>query len=404
MTVAGLIEPPIRLPVLILAGGQGNGLFPLTLARPKPAIAFGPCRLIDFTLSNCRNSGLKDCVLLTQYRRDQLAAHVRKSWNREHRCLPPSGYRRYRGTADAVYQNLMALENSQHVLILAGDHVYRMDYQKLIRRHLDTDADLTISTVEYPLSQASSFGVLEVDRYSQAMRFEEKPAAPRPLPGRPASALVSMGIYVFKVQALVGALHRHCYAETGFDFGRHIVPSMIGDGRVFAYEFSDESAGKPYYWRDVGTIDSYFHASMDLLHPTSEFNVYRESLPGNSSASPSASHAGDRCRISRTAFCEGVHVGDDVEIEDSVLMPDVRIGRGARLRRVIVDEGVQIPEGFTAGWDPEVDRLSHIISPGGIVVVSHTPKTEFLHARRERTFSPAPRESGTPLRLKREDA
>src|SRR6185436_15175324 len=256
---------PEQLPVLILAGGQGVGLFPLTVARPKPGLAFGPCRIIDFTLSNCRNSGLRSCTLLTQYRRDQLAVHIRRNWNREYRCLSAALGKRYRGTADAVYQSLSSLANAQHVLILAGDHVYRMDYQKLIRRHLETDADLTLSTVQFPLNQASRFGVVDVDAESRVRRFVEKPLVPRPMPHRPAAALVSMGIYVFKVRALVEALHRHCRAGSGFDFGHDIVPSLIDSRRVYACEFRDDVTGGPGYWRDVGTIDSYYNACMDLL-------------------------------------------------------------------------------------------------------------------------------------------
>ena len=391
-----------QLPVLILAGGQGNGLFPLTIARPKPGLAFGPCRIVDFTLSNCRNSGLKDCTLLTQYRRDQLAVHIRRNWNREYRCLSAALGKRYRGTADAVYQNLLCLENAEHVLILAGDHVYQMDYQKLIRRHLETEADLTLSTVLFPLSQASNFGVVEVEADFRVKRFVEKPAAARPLPRRAASAVVSMGIYVFKVQALVEALHRHCYAGSGFDFGFHIIPSLIDSRRVYAYEFCDEATGVPRYWRDVGTIDSYYNASMDLLRAQPPFDLWSGALPrdealGRPSIDPGA-------RVSHAMACDGVEVANGAEVEDCVLMPGSKVNRGARLRRVIVDEGVQIPEGFTAGWDTEVDRRDHIVSPGGIVVISHAPHPARIHPVREQASAPARRESNTPVRSRREGA
>jgi glucose-1-phosphate adenylyltransferase len=389
------IEPPEQIPVLILAGGQGNGLFPLTVARPKPGIAFGPCRIVDFTLANCRNSGLNDCALLTQYRRDQLAVHIRRNWNREYRCLSAALGKRYRGTADAVYQNLLCMENAQHVLILAGDHVYQMDYQKLIRMHLETDADLTLSTVEFPLSQAINFGVVEVNNDWRVRRFVEKPSAPRPIPHRPAAALVSIGIYLFKVPTLVEALHRHCYMGSGYDFGFHVVPSLIDSKRVYAFEFCDEATGGPRYWRDVGTIDSYYNAAIDLLRLPPPFDLWSDGLPRDGALAPPA--ISRSAHVSRTLLSDGVAVDDAVEIEDCVLMPGAKVSRGARLRRVIVDEGVQIPEGFTAGWDMEIDRLHHIVSPGGVTVVSHAPHPARVHVKRERVVMPGRREADTPI-------
>jgi glucose-1-phosphate adenylyltransferase len=385
-----------QIPVLILAGGQGNGLFPLTVSRPKPAVAFGSCRLVDFTLSNCRRSGLKDCVLLTQYKRDQLAAHVRKKWDGGFRCLSPGQGKRYRGTADAVYQNLLCLENAQHVLILAGDHVYSMDYRGVIDRHLETGADLTLSAVQCSLDQASSFGVVEVAEDYRVRRFVEKPAAPKSMPQRPSMALVSMGIYVFRVQTLVDALHRHCYSGSGYDFGYHIVPSLIDSARVYAHDFCEES-GSPCYWRDVGAIDRYFQASMDFLQPELPFVPYLFGLPDKDAKPSLSTPHGNHCRISRTVFCCGAEVDDGVEIEDSVLLPGVRVKRGARLRRAIVDEGVQIPEGFTVGWDAEVDGLHHIVSPGGVVVVSHAP-----YPAREHTIMPGRPESKSPGRTRQD--
>jgi glucose-1-phosphate adenylyltransferase len=379
---------PERIPVLVLAGGQGNSLFPLTLSRPKPLVAFGPCRLIDFTLSNCHTSGLKDCILLTQYRRDQLAAHVRRKWQRDFRCLAPVNGNRYRGTADAVYQNLLCLENARHVLILGGDHVYKMDYRKLIQFHLDTNADLTISTVQFPLSQASSLGVVQAGDDFRVQGFVEKPLSPKPMSQRPAEALVSMGIYVFKVQTLVEALHRHCYSGTGYDFGYHVVPSLVDSARVFAYNFYDDESGTPHYWRDVGSIDNYYQANMDFLQPGRPFDLHGSAQDSN-------------CGIVNTATCGGVQINDSVEIHDSVLMPDVQVGRGTRLRKVIVDEGVQIPEGFIAGWDVQEDRLHHIVSLGGIVVVNHAPPLlPRIRARHEKTITPGRRESESPARAK----
>jgi len=391
------VEFPQQIPVLVLAGGQGNGLFPLTLARPKPSLAFGPCRIVDFTLSNCRNSGFKNCVLLTQYRRDHIASHVRRNWNREFSCLSPAAGKRYRGTADAVYQNLLCLENAQHVLILAGDHIYQMDYQDMIQRHFDTRADLTLSTIQFPLNQASNFGVVEVNKDLKVCRFVEKPSAPRPIPDRPAAALISMGIYLFKVQALVEALHRHCYTGTGYDFGYHIVPSLIDSARVYAYDFCVE-AGTPRYWRDVGTIDSYYNASMDFLQCPPPISV--SGLPRDTACGPPT--VSGTSHVSHSVLCDGVEVGDAVEIEDCVLMPRAKVSRGARLRRVIVDEGVQIPEGFNAGWDMEVDRLHHIVSPGGVVVVSHVPHPARIQIRRERSVTAGNRVPDVQVRSRRE--
>ena len=393
---------PEQPPVFILAGGQGNGLFPLTVARPKPGLAFGPGRVLDFTLANCRNSGLKDCALLTQYRRDLLAVHIRRNWNREYRCLSAALGKRYRGTADAVYQNLNCLENAQHVLILAGDHVYHMDYQKLIRRHLDTNADLTLSTVQCPLNQATNFGVVEVNSDGKVKRFVEKPAAPKPMLHRPASALVSMGIYVFKVQALVDALHQHCYAGAGFDLGYHVIPSLIDSKPVYAYDFSDEATGEPRYWRDVGTLDSYYHASMDLLRDNPPFDLWAGTLPRDTGLRPPM--VSPSARVSHSMLCDGVEVGDGAKVEDCVLMPGAKVHCGARLRRVIVDEGVDIPEGFSAGWDTNADRLHHIVSPGGVVVVNHVPHAARIHPTRERVSAPAHRKPDPTVKLRREGA
>jgi glucose-1-phosphate adenylyltransferase len=377
-----------KMPVLILAGGLGNGLFPLTLSRPKPTLAFGPCRIIDFTLANCRDAALEDCVLLTQYRKDQLAVHIRRNWHREYRCASAALGKRYRGTADAVYQNLMCFDNAEHVLILAGDHIYRMDYRNLIRTHLETEADLTLSTVAFPLNQASNFGVVEVNKDLRVRQFAEKPAAPRPMIQRPTAALVSMGVYVFKVQPLIEALRHHCHAGEGFDFGFHIVPSMAESKRVFAYDFCEETTGNPRYWRDVGTIDSYFNACMDTLRDPPPFDLQAQVLPRDGALAPA--RISRSATVSHSMVCDDVEVDDASEIEDCVLMPGAKIGRGARLRRVIVDEGVHIPEDFTAGWNMEIDGLHHIVSPGGIVVVSHAPNPARVHVKHERTIVPVP--------------
>lgn len=350
-----------NIPVIVLAGGHGKRLSPLTLSQPKPALPFLTCRLIDFTLSNCATSGLNHCYILTQYKHEKIAAHISHTWRNSYPCLPPPPGQHYRGTADAVYRNLNCLNDAEHVLILGGDHVYQMDYHDLIDAHLAHDADLTLCTVESPLREASSFGVIEVDDDFRVQKFVEKPASPKPMPHHPDLALVSMGIYVFRVRALVDALQRFSAHDAGFDFGYQIVPSLIETGRVFAYDFYDDSAAGPRYWRDVGGIDSYYSATMDFLDPAPPF------APLRIGTAPSVIEGGTG-RIRRTVFCGDVRVAENVEIEDSILLPGVRVGSNVRLRRAIVDEGFKVPDGFEAGWGPNASRR--------VVVLSGSKETE----------------------------
>jgi glucose-1-phosphate adenylyltransferase len=355
-----------QIPVLVLAGGHGKRLFPLTLSQPKPALPFVSCRLIDFTLANCVLSGFENCTILTQYRHEQIAAHISSAWHDAFACRPPGSGQQYCGTADAVFQNLSCFADAEHVLILGGDHVYEMDYRHLVGAHIESNADLTLGTVESSLSKARSFGVIEIDDDFRVRGFVEKPSTPKPMPHRPEVALVSMGIYVFRVQTLMEALRRSSANGSGFDFGYQIIPSLIETGRVFGHNFCDQNSGRACYWRDVGGLDSYYAASMDFLGPNPPFNplVIR----------PSISKISGGGRISHTALCGDVRIEGNVEIEDSILMPRVRVGAGVRLRRTIVDEGVHLPENFTAGWDVEADSQHHIVSPGEVVVISHTPR------------------------------
>jgi glucose-1-phosphate adenylyltransferase len=267
-----------RTAALILAGGQGERLHPLTVSRPKPAVPFGGnLRIIDFTLSNCLNSGLKSVSILTQYKHEELHSYIRGGWGElwngsEQRepllCLPPVSGKRYRGTADAVFQNLPVLEANppEFVLILSGDHIYEMDYRELLSRHMETSADLTIATVAHPVSDSSHFGVVEVDDDFRVIGFEEKPAEPRPLRSKPTMALVSMGVYVFKTDVLMRALHSQCGNGIAADFGHHVIPSLIGSRRTYAYDFRDEETDSPCYWRDIGTLDSFYQSNMDFVH------------------------------------------------------------------------------------------------------------------------------------------
>ncbi len=393
-----------RTSAFILAGGEGERLYPLTVSRPKPAVSFGGLfRIIDFTLSNCLYSGLSRVSLLTQYRHDELHRYVREGWselwnNGQDRsslvCLPPASGKRYRGTADAVFRNieLLEAESAEFVLILSGDHIYQMDYRELVRHHAENNADLTIATVEHPLKEASDFGVVEVDGGLKVTGFAEKPARPLPLPSRPSMALVSMGVYAFKRKILLEVLRDECDTGRGYDFGRDIIPLLIRSGRTYAYDFRDEIHDSPRYWRDIGTVDAYYQANMDLVRPDAPFDPYaNDGWPSEPTRHPDGSaleemrpraHSRRGWKVSTSVVSPGVHIDEDAMVEDSVLMPGVRIGKGARLRRTIVDEGVHIPARFHSGFDMDHDRMHHTVTSEGIVVVSQTQtnrKPEVLH-------------------------
>jgi glucose-1-phosphate adenylyltransferase len=369
-----------RTQAFVLAGGQGERLFPLTVSRPKPAIPFGGvARIVDFTLSNCLKSNACDVALLTQYRHDELHTYIRQRWGqlwnspewsgRRLTCLPPASGKRYRGTADAVFQNISIIHSNgaEYVLILSGDHVYEMDYRELLAQHVKTNADVTIATVEHPIKDATHFGVVEVDHGFRVTGFQEKPMTPRGLPSRPHLALISMGIYVFTANVLSEALMAHCDSACGYDFGHNIIPCLVRSARVHAYDFRDEAQDAPRYWRDIGTIDSYYDASMDVAHGRAPL---KRMLPLESRALLSAS-----AHVSHSVLSPGVHIQEGAWVEDSVLMPGVRIGRGVRLRRAIIGEGVHVPASFQVGLDIEHDRKYYTVSRNGIVVLSETPKT-----------------------------
>jgi glucose-1-phosphate adenylyltransferase len=369
-----------QVSAFILAGGQGERLHPLTLSRPKPAVSFGGMfRIIDFTLFNCMHSGLRKVSLLTQYKYEELHRYIREDWWDlwSHRpdcreplvCLPPASGKRYRGTADAVFQNVNLVEaDTDYVLILSGDHIYEMDYRNLLSQHIETNADLTVAAVEYPLREASHFGVLQVDETSRVAGFDEKPAIPRPLTSNPSMALVNMGVYVFKKSILLGALDVVCGSGQGFDFGHHIIPALIHSVRTYAYDFRDGTQGIPRYWRDIGTIDAYYAASMEVLQAESPFDPYVDCVwPSR------APRINTRAQVGRSVVSPGVVVEENAAVYDSVLMPGARVGAGAQLRRVIVEEGVHVPAGFCAGFDAEHDRNHQTVSEKGVVVIAHAP-------------------------------
>ena len=383
-----------RTHAFILAGGQGERLQPLTMARPKPAVSFGGMfRIIDFTLSNCLHSGVNRVSVLTQYKHEELHRYVREGWHdlwsggSPHRspltCVPPASGKRYRGTADAVFQNAELLnDDAEFVLVLSGDHIYQMDYRDLLRRHIETSADLTIATVEHPIRDASNFGVVQVDGNFRVTGFEEKPENPRSLPSDSSMALVNMGVYVFTKAALMSALTSICDCGRGIDFGHDVIPVLIHSARTFAYDFRNKTQDRPQYWRDIGTIDAYYQASMDLVRFNPLFDPY---LSDSSTSLPTrhpTTHAlrarvHSDSRVAQSVISPSVRIDARAQVNGAILLPGVRVGKGAQLRHAIVEEGVEVPAGFDAGFDLDHDRQHHTVTDSGIVVVSRTPtKTE----------------------------
>jgi len=399
-----------RVLTLILAGGKGTRLEPLTRDRAKPAVPFGGIyRIIDFTLSNCINSGLRQILLLTQYKAASLDRHVNQGWgflNREFNefidTLPPQQRvheQWYGGTADAVFQNIYSIERLRPdlVLILAGDHIYKMDYSEMLRDHVDSRADVTIGCLPVPLTQGSEFGVLQVDQDRRIVDFQEKPAQPRPLPDDPLQCLASMGIYVFNANLLLEVLCQDATTpDSRHDFGRDIIPAQIGQRQVRGFFFRDRNTGQRRYWRDVGTLDAYYEANLDLaaIHP--ELNVYDPDWPIRTyhpqypppkfvlsdwhAHPPRVGRAYDSlvspgCVISggevlRSILSPGVRVNSWARVEESLLFEGVEIGRHARVRRAILDKGVKVPPYDEIGFNPERDRArGYTITESGLVVL-----------------------------------
>lgn len=389
---------------MILAGGRGERLYPLTRDRAKPAVPFGAIyRIIDFTLSNCLNSGIRRIYALTQYKSTSLHRHIQLGWNilsaplGEFIEAVPAQQRIdehwYQGTADAIFQNIYTLqvERPDLVLILSGDHIYKMDYRKMIAFHLEKGADLTVAAIRIDRRFSKEFGVIEVDRDWRIIGFQEKPEEPKTIPGDPGGILASMGIYVFHTELLVRRLIEDTRSDSSHDFGKDIIPMMIGKDQVFAFDFKQGDCGGTGYWRDVGTIDAYYEANMDLISVTPQLNLYDSQWPilTYQPTSPPAktvwieegrvgmalnSIISNGCIISggnvkRSILSPKVTVHSFAEIEDSILLEGVDVGRSTKIRRTIIDKEVQIPPGMEIGYHLEEDAKRFTVTPSGIVVV-----------------------------------
>jgi glucose-1-phosphate adenylyltransferase len=390
---------------MVLAGGEGQRLYPLTKDRAKPAVPFGGIyRIIDFTLSNCLNSGFHKIVILTQYKSLSLDRHINRGWwnlfnyqlDDYIEIIPPQmrvSEMWYRGTADAIYHNIYTLEmeHPEKVLILGGDHVYKMDYRKMLRYHVEKRADLTVGAVEVSVEEAHRFGVLQVDETNCILGFQEKPQTPQPMPSDPTRVLASMGIYLFNTEVLVKRVMEDAKRDTSHDFGKDIIPAMVGRDKVFAYPFEDENKKPTKYWRDIGTLDTYWEANMDLVEVDPLFNLYdkdwpirtfQEQFPPaktvlsngelrgmalDSLVSPGCIISGARVRHSVLSPDVRVEIGS--EIIDSVVMEGVRIGKNVRIKGAIIDKGVVIPDNTLIGYNLDEDRKHFTVTNRGIVVV-----------------------------------
>lgn len=393
----------------IMAGGKGERLFPLTRERTKPAVPFGGIyRIIDFTLSNCINSGLRKVCVLTQYKSSSLNHHMIMGWNilpselGEYIDVFPAQQRVsdswYSGTADSIHQNLYIVneEKPDDILILAGDHVYRMNYTKIIEFHRKQKADLTVAVVETEKERARNLGILEVDRHMCIKGFQEKPQEVKTIPGKPSSVYASMGIYVFSRKALTERVEEDAKTrESAHDFGKDIIPRLINDSKkVFAYNFKDPKTNKPCYWRDVGDIDAYYAANMDLVKVTPEFNLYDRSWPIRTypgQFAPAKTVWGgeqNKARVGRainsliangciisgglvkySLLSPAVRINSFSEVYDSIIMQGTDVGRYAKVKRAIIDKDVEISPGARIGYNLTEDRKRFTVTDSGIVVV-----------------------------------
>ena len=403
---------------LVLAGGRGSRLKDLTRWRVKPAVPFGgKFRIVDFALSNCVNSGVRQIGVLTQYKAHSLMRHVQLGWGflraelGEYIELLPAQQRTgeawYLGTADAVYQNLDIIRSHrpEYVLVLAGDHIYKMDYGAMIAFHVAQDADMTVACIDVPLKEAKSFGVMSTDESGQITKFAEKPDNPEPQPGNPDMALASMGIYVFSAKFLSELLHADAKdRESSHDFGHDLIPKAIGKHRLFAYPFRDVKSGEQLYWRDVGTVDAFWRANLELIGVTPELNLYdnewpiwtyQEQLPPAKFVFDDDDRRGmavdsmvsGGCIISgaylrNSLLFSNVQVNSYSRVIDSVALPDVLISRNCRIRKAVIDKGCVIPPDTVIGEDPRADNERFYVTEGGVVLVTPEMLGQDLHGVR----------------------
>jgi len=401
---------------IVLAGGRGSRLKGLTDWRAKPAVPFGgKFRIIDFPLSNCINSGIRRISVVTQYKSHSLQRHLQRGWGflsgqfgefiEVLSAQQRVGEGWYTGTADAIYQNLDILRHygPSYVLVLAGDHIYKMDYGKMVAAHAANGADITVGCIPVPLDDARAFGVMEVDETGRIVEFAEKPEHPKPMPDNPDKALASMGIYVFTAEYL-----RNCLLDdarnpdSSHDFGKDIIPAAVRRDKVFCFRFMNANTGAPGYWRDVGTVDAYWEANMDLANIQPELNLYdtnwpiwtyQEQLPPAKFAFDDENRRGmavdtmlsGGCLITgamvrHSVLFSNVRIHSFSEVEDSVILPDVEIRRGCRIRRAVIDKGAVIPEGTVIGENPEEDAKRFYLSENGIVLVTPDMLGQNLHA------------------------
>jgi len=394
---------------MIMAGGKGERLHPLTRDRAKPAVPFGGThRIIDFTISNCVNSDIRKIYILAQYKSLSLDRHIQRAWNFLSSRVGEFVYiihaqqrineTWYQGTADAIYQNFYTLqqERPDMVLVLSGDHIYKMDYRPMIEAHLKKKADLTIATYEVPASESRHFGVLQIDKTRRIKGFQEKPAKPKTIPGKPDSILANMGVYIFNTDILVKRLIENARkADTQHDFGKNIIPSMLKGDRVFAYSHVDAATRKPAYWKDVGTIEAYYEANLDLLSDTAGIDLYDRKWPiyTYEKQAPPASITGFEqrdntlygmaansmiskgCRIigahiSNSILSPSVTVGQHSIVKGSVVLDNVTIGRNCTIQNAIIDKDVVIPDGTEIGVNLKRDARTFTVTESGIVVIA----------------------------------
>lgn len=390
---------------IIMAGGRGSRLGELTATRAKPGVPFGgKFRIVDFPLSNCVNSGIRQVFVLTQYKAHSLIQHIHRGWGYlrgelgEFIQIVPAQQQMgdfwYRGTADSVYQNLDLIREHrpEYVIVLAGDHIYKMDYGPMIAFHADNKADITVGVVQVPLADATGFGVMTADDEDRVVRFDEKPQNPRPMPGNPDLALASMGIYVFNSEFLIETLEADAAnAASDHDFGKNIIPGSIEKCRVFAYPFNNVATKAQSYWRDVGTIDAFFQANLELVHVNPELNLYdsdwpiwtyQEQAPPAKFVLEGSEHTGRAINsivsggcivsgalVNQSLLFSNVRIEVGTALTRAVVLPHVRIGRNCRITRAVIDEHCEIPDGTVIGEDLDADRKRYQVTEQGVVLV-----------------------------------